>query len=271
MVLNQNTAGYSFINFKFALRARWTTVVLVGAILLTVGSYLTIKKPISYRAVSNLAFAEETRTVPVFRSSTDVRPMTIDVKKQARTELMSGVLFLKVADKYDLAQRWQVKDRAAALEKIRRQVEIVSSNDADLVQVIAHDSTDEGAAMLANAIAVEFVEQKQLETRLKAEERIRNLNFELEGRRDRVAQTEDKIATLRNFDTPPLEQIESLRAELVQEAHLIRSLEARHQLAIVEQREAEPIVSLLTKAIPEESILVNEKWYLPVTDWRNIP
>lgn len=263
MVLNQNAAGYSFTDFKFALRARWTTVVLLGAILLTAGSYLTIKKPVSYRAVSNLAFAEETKSVPVFRSSTDVRPMTIDVKKQARTELMSGVLFLKVADKYDLPERWQMKDRASTLEKMRRQVEIVYEPGADLVQVIAHDETDEGAAMLANAIAMEFVDQKKLEARLKAEERIRNLNFELESRREGVVSVEGRIASLRSLDNSPLEQIEGLRRDLVQEAHLIRSLEAKHQLAVVEQREAEPAVSLLTKAVPEETALVSQRWYLP--------
>ncbi|MDF1823157.1 MAG: CpsD/CapB family tyrosine-protein kinase [Verrucomicrobiales bacterium] len=263
MVLNQNAAGYSFTDFKFALRARWTTVVLLGAILLTAGSYLTVKKPISYRAVSNLAFAEDVQAIPVFRSSTDVRPMTIDVKKQARTELMSGVLFLKVADKYDLPERWQMRNRAATLERMRRQIEIVYDPKADLVQVIAHDDTDEGAAMLANAIAMEFVDQKKFEARLKAEERIRNLNFELESRREEVVSVEGEIASLRALENPPVEQIENLRRGLVQDAHLIRSLEAKHQLAVIEQREAAPAVSLLTKAVPEETALVSQRWYLP--------
>lgn len=125
MVTNQNAAGYSLADFKFALRARWTSVVLVGSILLAGGAYLTIKKPVSYQVSSRLAFVEKPGEAPVYRTITDVRPITPTVRTQARAELMSGVLFLKVIDKYGLMQRWNLKNRPDTLKKMKRLVSVV--------------------------------------------------------------------------------------------------------------------------------------------------
>ncbi|MDF1656376.1 MAG: hypothetical protein P1U58_02120 [Verrucomicrobiales bacterium] len=258
--MNQNAAGYSLADFKFALRARWTSVVLVGSILLIGGSYLTVKKPVSYQVRSSLAFTEAQVEMPVFRSSTDVRPMTPSVRTQARAELMSGVLFLKVIDKYEVSKRWNLENRADTLKKMKRLVTVVYRSGDGTVEIIARDATPGGAAMLANAIADEFVDQKELEAQLEAEDRIRSLNLELESRRESVAEISQQ---LRESSDSNAELNEKLREDLVRQSHLIRSLEARHQLAVVENREARPIVSILNTAIADEASLVTGRWYLP--------
>jgi len=261
--MNQNAAGYSLADFKFALRARWTSVVLVGSILLIGGSYLTVKKPVSYEVNSTLAFSGEPVQTSVFRTSTDVRPMTPGVRTQARAELMSGVLFLKVIDKHGLTQLWNSKNRADTLKKMKRLVSVVHRAENGTVEITARDTSPEGAAMLANAIADEFVAQKELEAQLEAEDRIRNLSLELESRRDAIAGISRQLRELSVPSEGSSPQSERLREDLVHQSHLIRSLEARHQLAVVEHREARPTVSILTGAIPDEASLVTGRWYLP--------
>ena len=117
--------------------------------------------------------------------------------------------------------------------------------------------------MLANAIADEFVDQKELEAQLEAEDRIRSLNLELESRRDTVAKVSSQLRELSKLSENSSEQSEQLREDLVHQSHLIRLLEARHQLAVVEHREARPAVSILTEATDDEAELVTGRWYLP--------
>ncbi|MEM6279445.1 MAG: hypothetical protein AAF733_08210, partial [Verrucomicrobiota bacterium] len=190
----------------------------------------------------------------------DVRPMTPDIRRQAQTELMSGVLFLKVIDKYDLAETWKVLNRTVALEEMKRRVTVFRSPSDGTLEIVAEDLSREGAARLANAIAEEFVDQKNLEAELAAEDKIRDLSRELEDREDLVSKIE---LQLRDLEGQSLES-DRLRDEMVQQTHLIRSLEARHQLAIIESREAGPAVSLLSEAIADEASLVEGRWYLPV-------
>lgn len=263
MVTNQNAAGYSLADFKFALRARWTSVVLVGSILLAGGAYLTIKKPVSYQVSSRLAFVEKPGEAPVYLTITDVRPITPTVRTQARAELMSGVLFLKVIDKYGLMQRWNLKNRPDTLKKMKRLVSVVLHSGDGTVEITARDTTPEGAAMLANAIADEFVDQKELEAQLEAEDRIRSLNLELESRRNTVAEVSSQLRELSKLSEKSSDRSEQLRENLVHQSHLIRLLEARHQLAVVEHREARPAVSILTEATADEAELVTGRWYLP--------
>ncbi|MEM7600852.1 MAG: hypothetical protein AAF357_05505 [Verrucomicrobiota bacterium] len=261
--MNQNAAGYSFADFKFALRKRWTSVVLTGSILLIAGSYLTAKKPISYQVSSSLAFVAEAPQAAVYRASTDVRPMSPDMRKQAQAELRSGVLFLKVIDKYGLTERWKLGNRAETLDHMKRQVSVEHRQSDGTIQITARDLSPEGATTLANAIAEEFVKRKEVDATIEAEDRIRNLHLELENRRRMVVDIESRLRELRIDPEANFQHSEALREDLVHQSHLIRSLEARHQLAVVEHREAKATVSLLSKAVADEAMPVTGRWYLP--------
>lgn len=186
--------------------------------------------------------------------------MTPDLRRQARTELMSGVLFLKVIDKYELAEAWNLPDRTAALDQMKRRVSVIHSPTGGTLEIVAEALTPESAAELANAIAKEFVSQKTLQAELAAEDKIRELNRELEDRESLISKIE---LQLRNIDESSRTS-EELRADLVQQTHLIRSLEARHQLAVVESQAAGPTVSIVSEAIADEASLVTGRWHLPV-------
>lgn len=265
MVMNLNAAGYSFADFTFVMRKRWTSVVLAGSILLMAGSYLTARKPVNYESVSRLAFSVEEASGPVLRSITDVRPITPDLRKQARLELLSGVLFLKVIDKHGLSQQWGIENRADTLAKMKRMVAVHFHEAEEIVEIIAKDTTPEDAAMLANAIAEEFVNQKKQEAQREAEERVRDLNLELASRQRIIDEMEERLQSLSANSGDDQEKSETLREDLVHQHHLIRSLEARHQLAVVELREAAPPVTILSGAVADEAMPARGRWYLPAS------
>lgn len=265
MVMNRNAAGYSFADFTFVMRKRWTSVVLAGSILLIAGSYLTARKPVNYETVSRLAFSVEEASGPVLRSITDVRPITPDLRKQARLELLSGVLFLKVIDKHGLSRQWGIENRADTLAKMKRMVAVHFHEAEEIVEIIAKDTTPEDAALLANAIAEEFVNQKKQEAQREAEERVRDLNLELASRQRIIDEMEERLQSLPATSGKDQEKSETLREDLVHQHHLIRSLEARHQLAVVELRETAPPVTILSGAVADEAMPARGRWYLPAS------
>lgn len=257
MISNQNTAKYGWGDVKITLRSRWPIALLIGSLVFLVGAWMTWKKPGVYESTSEVVVSSVANPSPVLRSSSEVRPTALSAIHRAESSMKSGKLLLEVVGACDLMNRWHQSSRAETLHLLRKQLEIQPDPNSGMITIRAKDITSEGSSSLANAVAESFHSMEEKRVRSMEEQKVRNLEAELRLRRENRRDIEQRLVELSETTNPAPSseggEVQDLRSRLVSETHLIRSLEARHQLALVDLQNVSSGTSILKLSVPENA------------------
>lgn len=264
MVAERNKATSSWVDCRHALTSKWPVIVLAVSVSMLLGSFLGSREAPFYRAVAEVSLLGEEVEEVTPRAATELRPLALNSLRRREASLRSGVLLLQVIDSHDLVERWKVEDRVRALQALRSRMHIEETEEMGLYRITVRSGKAEEAAEIANAIALEFVAREQARTRAEAESLVRSFASEIEKRRENVDSIEGELKSLGAESQDGLMTREAeardLRRQLVSVSNVIRSLEAKHQRAIVELQGISSGVSLAKKADAEDSERIQRRW-----------
>lgn len=263
MESNQDTAQYGWSDFASTLRSRWPLVLLTFSVVFLAGAWHTGQRPEVFESAAVVEIGEGMPEELVPRAATEVRPVFRDEVRRALLALESGDVLLGVVDEADLAGRWGAKDRVEALAVLRGRVNF-SAEESGVIRVRVRAWNAEESAELAQRIADRFVRKEEEKFRSGVENQIRRFTEELESRRDEVEVIERRLVALKSGVDDAAgasrEEQKDLRRNLVEETHVIRSLEAKRQRAVVELQEIQPNVAVLeSPAAGEARQLTNRR------------
>ena len=264
MVPERNRATSSWVDCRHALASRWPLILLVVSGAFFAGAWLGSREGAVYEASTRLALLSPVEKETWPRSPSAPRPAFLNELHRREASLRSGVLLLRVIDSNNLQSRWNISDRVEALRKLRDVVSVRELDEPGLYRVRARAKKAKEAALLANAVADEFVGQEAARARKMAEHQIRSLAAEIDARREKVDAIEAELLALRSGgdaarETDPV-TARDLRRRLVNASNIIRSLEAKHQAALVALQEVEPGVTVARKASPDEARRIETRW-----------
>lgn len=250
MVSEHNAAEYGWQDFRNALRRRWRAVLLFGSVFLLGGGLLNWQRPIVHEAEATLAIEARDSGAVGPRAITEMRPATLNEIRRAEAALRSSTLFLEVARDCDLEKKWGMTDRVAIVSPLKKRTRVIREDHSNLLNLAARDESPELAAALVNSLARNYSEKEESRWRSLAEEHVRKLEGELRNREEEVEQIEKRlhvIAAESETDSSASEA-NDLRRELIGLQHVIRSLEAKHQLSIVELQKVNSGVTVVREA-----------------------
>jgi len=263
MIFDQKAARYNWIDYLYLVRAKWPVVALAASLLLLVGAGLRWRQDPLREVSASLAVERETRTPTVRRASTEVRPATSTGAERYGDRLAEAERLLEVVETCELVDRWQLANRGEALARLEERVRVEPGEEEGVLVLSVRDSSARTAASVANALAQRFVDDRREAARGEIESRVRLLTAEADSTRETVERLEKRI-------TEPKEGSEEgtssdavdfgrLRERLANEKHLLRTLEAKRQLAARELGEIEPDASLVREASAERATVVSSK------------
>ena len=268
MITNQNAADYGWADIRITLRSRWRLVVLIGSFVFLAGAVISWNKPVVYEASSEVLVDPDHSESPVIRMSTEVRPTSLNPLRRAEARLNSGTLLLKVAESSKLSDRWKIENRAELLRQLRRQIETRTEEANRIIRITARDVSPEHSSNLANSVAQSLEELTHKGARKSYEDVVQNLNAELRFRKEEKQRIENRLHELnRSGETPTVAEageVSDLRNQLVEQTLMIRSLEAKHQLAVVALQNISSGVSILRHSVIEEALPMQSR------EWRII-
>ncbi len=264
MVAERSRATSSWVDCRYALSSKWPLILLTASFALLAGSFLGSREGPVYKAVAQVSLLGYEKESLNPRASTELRPSSLNTLRRREASLRSGVLMLQVIDASGLVERWKSGDRLEALQQLRDQLRIEKNLTSGLYEIAMHSSSPGEAAGIANALALEFVAREQSKTRVESESTVRSLAGEIESRRAVVDEIEAKLIQISADSKRAAPQDEAqardLRRRLVNVSNIIRSLEAKHQRAVLEMQSVSSGVTLAKKADVEEAERIQRKW-----------
>ncbi len=238
------------MDYAHLLRSRWPIVMLVCSVVFLIGAALRKSVPFPYESVVCLQWEPEKATEEPAPSSSGFRASRLNDFSAQIAELRSGNLLSEVVLAEDLVRRWDVAHEAAATRLLARRSDVEGRAEEGLIVLRARDLTAAASADLANAIADRFLSRKQAEVRAEANARVVRFDREKRERHRAIEVIEARLLAL-NADGGSgggEDEKSDLRHRLHSERNLLRSLEAKHQLAVIEAGEARSPARLSERA-----------------------
>jgi len=264
MIAERNIATSSWVDSRHALASKWPVIVLTVSVALLVGSFLGSREAPFYEAVAEVSLLGEDMEETSPRASTELRPSVLNSLRRRESTLRSGVLLLQVIDSCDLVKRWELDDRADALRVLRSRLRIREGEKRGVYRIAVRSASSEESVEIANALALELIAREQSKTRAEAESQVRSFAAEIESRREMVDTIESELKSLgaasRAASSANEAEARDLRRRLVGVSNVIRSLEAKHQRAIVELQSVSSGVEIARKANSEDAELIQQRW-----------
>jgi len=257
MIFDQNASGYGWIDYSHLLRSRWPVVLLVCSLFLLGGAALQKKVPRLYESAVRIELGngQETPDAPARSLSEFQASQQNDFSRQI-AELRSHNLLSEVVVACDLAKRWGVAREAAATRMLEARSEVEALPQDRALVLRARDLDPAASAELVNTMADQFLSRKESEIRGEANARVVRLEREVGERHRAIESIEARLVELGADPTGSEEEKTDLRRQLVSEGYLLRSLEAKHQLAAVEAGEAKSQARLVERAVESSARLI---------------
>ncbi|NRB73892.1 MAG: hypothetical protein HRU46_06005 [Verrucomicrobiales bacterium] len=256
MAFDQKAAGYGWVDYFYLVKAKWPMIVLCFSLLMMVGVGVRIKTPRVYEAPCRIAVDLPDEPVSVRSSSTQMQSVSLDKLSRIEAGITDRAVLLEVVDSCDLVKKWGAKDRVEALGMLKERVRVEADENGEYFDVIAKALSKEGAVEIANSVGLRFVGQSEANATAKAEAQVRELTAEVNSRLAEIQRIEDRLYELARPSTAGetnADEAPELRRKLVSENYLVRSYEAKLQLATVELGEATSGLSVLATAGPEDA------------------
>lgn len=257
MISHQNTSRYGWIDYFQLLRSQWPVVLLVCSLFLLGGAALQKKVPRLHESAVRIELGngQETPDAPARSLSEFQASQQNDFSRQI-AELRSHNLLSEVVVVCDLAKRWGVAREAVATRMLEARSEVEALPQDRALVLRARDLDAAASAELVNTMADQFLSRKESEIRGEANARIVRLEREVGERHRAIESIEARLVELGADPTGSEEEKTDLRRQLVSEGYLLRSLEAKHQLATVEAGEAKSQARLVERAAESSARLI---------------
>ncbi len=229
------------MDYSHLLRSRWPIVMLVCSVVFLVGAALRKSIPFPYESVVCIRWEPEKATDEPAPSPSEFRAIRLNDFSARIAELRSGNLLSEVVLANDLVRRWDVDHEAAATRLLARRSEVEGRADEGVILLRTRDRTAAASAELANAIADRFLFRKHAEVRAESNARVVRFDREKRERHRAIEAIEARLLALSAADSGVEggeDEKNDLRHRLHSERNLLRSLEAKHQLAVIEAGEA---------------------------------
>lgn len=265
MILGQLEAKFGGIEWSHVLRFRWPWILLAASAAMLAGAVARKGLPKLHEATARIELAPEAGIDGIAPGAHEFRPVWQNDLRREAAELESRSLLAEVVAPCDLVRRWGMDSDASALATLaeRLRVEIVPSEHALLLSV--RDLDREHAADLANAIGNRFVARKDSEVRAEANARVRRLGQERDAAARDIEALEARLIEMGKAGEASPVELAGSRQQLITLRHLHHSLEAKHQLALLEAGEASTPARVAVPAAPDRSRPIRSPWLgLPV-------
>ncbi|MEM9281899.1 MAG: hypothetical protein AAGA96_08740 [Verrucomicrobiota bacterium] len=257
MVFDQKAARYGWVDYLYLFRANWAMLVLSFALLMLVGVGIRWKTPKVYEATARIGLESQSESGSTGRKTTEMRARSLDQISHLEAAVLDRDLLLETVRACGLQARWDTKNRVEALSILKKRVTVSRDPNAEFFDISLKALTAEGAVVMVNSIAENFVVKRQREVIGVAKRSVADLRGEVAARLRAMEEIEARLYELsRNTAerSPNDTEVPDLRRQLVNENYMLRSLEAKQQLAAVELREATPGVSILALAGEEDVV-----------------
>ena len=248
MIFDQHASGYGWIDYLRLLRSRWPIAVLSCLLFLLGGMALQKGVPCLHESMVRLELEPKKEFGKAAPSLSEFRPSQLHDFSSHIAELRSHNLLSEVVVTCDIVKRWGSAHEAEATRLLEERTELVAMPHDRAIVLRARDLNPAASAELVNAIADQFLSRKESEIRGEANSRVERLEREVGERHRAIRGIEARLLELGADATASEEEKTDLRRQLVSEGYLLRSLEAKHQLAAIEAGEAKSQVRLVERA-----------------------
>ncbi len=260
MVSGHHTASLGWGDCLYLLASRWPVVLLAGSLVWVAGAALKRAWPPLYRAEAVISVAvDHPGPAPLVESPEFGKAAMNDVRREA-AELESRALLTEIAGPLGLAARWQIGDHDTLMERLASRIQITRLVEDGVLVVRASDLTRVDASALANAIADRFVTRKDNEAKSEASARVLRFEREIQERHSEVSSIENELVALASDPVADGGTVKDRRRRLAALRNLLHSLEAKHQLALLEIDEARGKARLVAPALPDRALSTVPFW-----------
>ncbi len=260
MASDQKTAQYSWVDYFYLVKAKWSLIVLMFSLSMMVGVGVRMKTPRIYEAGVRIAVDVPDESSTSRRASTHLQAASLDKMSKIEAGVMDRKLLLHAIDESDLITRWNTGGRIQALALLKENIRVVPDQEEEYFDIVAKDMSRGDAVSLANSIGLRFVDHREAEAKGAAKMLVSELTDEVNEILDTIEQIENRLYVLTRASTAgdaSEEEAPELRRQLVSENYMLRSLEAKQQLAKVELREASSGLSVLQTAGEEDAVVAD--------------
>jgi len=154
------------------VKNRLGLITLCFILIFAAAAILTYIMPRKYRGHVEMTIERFTQDINVFdRNRGDSLALTQEYIKTQFETITKPTTLYPVADKLELAKRWELPSRQAALAKLRGNLETQSMLRSDFVSIDFYDQDPQLAADVANEVAKSYMDQRismETEKKLKA-------------------------------------------------------------------------------------------------------
>lgn len=248
MIFDQNASGYGWMDFFQLLRSKWPVVLLTCSLVLLSGAVIKKRLPPLYEASVRIGLDKpEGGNGPDFSTTSFRATQLNDLARQA-AEIRSTGLLSEVIGRCKLSERWEMEGEAEILTRLKEWVRVEELPGERTLILSARDLTPESSADLANAISERFLERKDSEIQAEANARVRRLEHEVKERHEEIKRMETRLVEIKESPAGSEVESEDLRRKLISERYLLQSLEAKHQLAVLEANDTGTLAHLIESA-----------------------
>ena len=263
MITGQNATKYGWADARIALRSNWLAAVLIASFIFLTGGWLTLRKPAIFESTVEVFVDPEPVDSPVIRLSTEVRPSSTNPIRKVENRLESGALLLKVSEACNLSSRWNIRNKGDIVRLLRNQITYYTDEANRIIEIRVRDTSPSHSSSLANSVAQTLREFSRADSRKSHDEVVQNLDAELRYRKGEIEQIEKRLFELNrsgeNRISSAAGEVSDLRNRLVENTHLVRSLEAKHQLAVTAVQNIPTGLSILDHPLEEDAVRLNSR------------
>ncbi len=260
MIFDPDIPRYGWIDYFHLIRSRWPIVLLICSFVLLAGAEIQQRLPRLYESTLRIEFDAGPEKNQPARSATAFAPTELNDLSRQAAELKSRSLLSEVINACDLENRWRVDGESGALRLLEKRMRISQLPSHRELELSVRDLSPESSAALANAIAARFLERKASEVLAEGSGRVVRLEREVRERHSSIAKIEDRLVEIGARPERSASESADLRQQLVSERSLLRSLEAKCQLARIEASEAIAPAYVLNWSEVSEARVVSFVW-----------
>lgn len=223
-------------------------VVLGGALFVLGGVFLQKNTPLLHESVVRLEWESNREFKGPAPSLSEFRASELNDFSRQAGQLRSRRLLSEVVVACRLVKSWSTGDEASALRALMDRTGVEARPREGVIVLWARDREAERSSEIVNAMADRFLSWKESEALAEAKARVIRLESEVKERHRVMASLETRLVGLANEVNASEEEKSELRRQLVSEGYVFRSLEAKHQWAVIEAGEAKTPVHLTERA-----------------------
>lgn len=253
---DHNTVRYGWIDCLHLLKSRWPILFLVCSLILLLGAAMRSRIPQLFESTTVVELAPGWNGLDqkIPQHSSTVRSVQSGGAEGIRAEIEAYVFLNSTLEDTELQNRLKIEDEADAISLLRSRIDVKVGQGKKRIQILARDRSPEAATELANLIASRYVDWKNAQEKARLAMRAEKFSDEVDLQNKRISDLEDSLLALKKESTASEEELKTMRRELIMESHLLRSLEAKSQLAMVEVSQAIPVANVVEAAVEEDAV-----------------